>query len=74
MVSVFSPVFVDAFDVVQNDLIERMIGEDLEFAGLPGFPDRNGKTDTCDETTVGSLEGGYAIPARDGELFEPACC
>jgi hypothetical protein len=66
--------FVDAFDVVRNELILRMIREFLEHIGLPGFPDREGREDTGSGDTVSSLDGGYAVLARDGEVFEPECC
>ena len=66
--------FVDAFEVVRNELILRMIRECLHHSGLPGFPDKDGHENASDMEGVGSVRGGYAVLARDSELFEPQCC
>ena len=49
--------FVDAFRVVNNDLILRMIRECLHWGGLPGFPDAEGREDGGPDS-ISALEGG----------------
>lgn len=65
--------FVDAFSVVQNDFIMRLIRENLEGSGLPGFPDASGRNDENDFEAC-SLEGGYVIISEDEVLLTPECC
>lgn len=66
--------FVDAFAVVDNELMLRMIREVFEGSGLPGFPNEDGREDISDTDPLASLEGGYAIFGEDELLLEPGCC
>lgn len=63
--------FVDAFSVVKNELIVRMIQEELEESD---FPSEDGQEDLCDIDTVSAFSGGYAIVSGDNVLLEPQCC
>ncbi len=65
--------FVDAFTVVENELVLRMIRENLEIAGLPGYPDEHGREDG-DAENVPGLAGGFAVFGADELLLEPQCC
>ena len=66
--------FVDAFSVVDNELIVRLIREELEESGLPGFPDDTGCQDAEDVEAVGMLTGGYALCSGHEVFLEPECC
>ncbi|MCB9851347.1 MAG: hypothetical protein H6817_11660 [Phycisphaerales bacterium] len=66
--------FADAFAVVRNELIIRMIRESLQGSGLPGFPAENGHVRVSGIESICGLDGGFAILTRDGDIFEPQCC
>ncbi|MCW8879268.1 MAG: hypothetical protein OQJ89_02700 [Kangiellaceae bacterium] len=66
--------FVDAFSIVENDIMLEIIKENLEESGLPGFPDEDGNESQNGGENVCMISGGFAIIVGNEVGLEPGCC
>lgn len=66
--------FVEADRVMENELIVRLIREQMSGSGFPGFPSQSGLKETGDPDCVGMLSGGFVLCGGSEVLLGPQCC